>query len=48
MAAHAVAGDIDVVECGRPPRDGRVTVIAGIVAGDVSWMFADGDVAIMT
>ena len=48
MAAHAVAGDIDVVECGRPPRDGGMTIIAGIVAGNVSWVFADSDVAIMT
>ena len=48
MAAHAVAGDIDVVECCRPPRDGGMTIIAGIVAGNVSWMFADSDVAIMT
>jgi hypothetical protein len=48
VATHAVAGNIDVVECGRPPRNGGVTIIAGIVAGNVSWVFTDSNVAVMT
>lgn len=42
MATDAIAGDVQVIEIGRPPGYRGVTVIAGIAAGDVRRMFADG------
>ena len=48
MAAEAVARDIHVIECRGSPGNRRVTIVAGIVAGDVRRVFADCDDAVMT
>ena len=47
VAAHAIASDVDVVEVGRQPACRRMTIIAGVAAGDVGWMFTGRRDAIM-
>jgi hypothetical protein len=47
MTRRTVAGDAGVIERRREPGSRRVTVIAGITAGDVGRVFADGGDTIM-
>ena len=47
MAADAVVGDVRVIEVGRDPRVGRMSVFAVVAAGDVGRVLAFGRVAIM-
>ena len=47
MAADAVGGDVGVVEVGRDPRVGRMTVVAVVAAGNVGRVLACGRVAVM-
>ena len=47
VAAEAVARNIHVIECRRPPGNRRMTVIAGIVTGDVCRVFAGCGDAVM-
>lgn len=48
MTADTVIDYVCVVEIGRQPGNSRVTVIAIIAAGDMCWVFADGDHTVMT
>ena len=48
MAAEAVARNIDVIEVGRYPPVGRVTLVAGIAARYVCGVLPRGDRAIVT
>jgi len=48
MATDAVAGNVHVIEVRRPPGDCGVTIVTGVVAGDVSRVFAGCGNAIMT
>jgi len=47
VAAEAVARNIHVIECRRPPGNRRMTVITGIVTGDVCRVFAGCGDAVM-
>ena len=47
MAAETVADDGRVIERSRHPGVGGVAVVACVSAGDVSWMLADGNRAVM-
>ena len=47
VAAHAVAGDVEVVEIGGQPPNRRMAVIAICAAADVSCMFASRRHAVM-
>ena len=40
MTIDAVACDIGMIEVGRNPRRGRMAIVAGVAAGDVSCMLA--------
>ena len=48
MAAYAITRDIDVIEIGRQPTVRRMTIIAGIPAGNMRRVFARGNCAIVT
>lgn len=43
VTANTVAGDVDMVEVGRHPAIGRMTVITGVAAGDVRRVLARSD-----
>ncbi len=47
MAAKAIADGVDVVKIGRYPGARCMAVIAGITAGDVSWMLSCRDRAVV-
>lgn len=47
MATDAIARDVQVIEVCRSPGDRRVTIIAGVIAGDVRRMFAGRRDAVM-
>ena len=47
VAIYAIAGDRRVVEERRQPASRSVAVVAGIAAGNVCRMFADGSEAIV-
>lgn len=47
MAAETVAADIDMVKVGRQPAERAVAVIAGGAAGDMGWVLANRNVAIV-
>jgi hypothetical protein len=42
VTTDTVTGDIQVIEVRRQPADRAVTVIAGVAAGNMCWLFADG------
>jgi len=48
VAVDAVTRDVGVVEVGRQPARRRMTVIAGVAAGDVSRLFARRGDTVMT
>jgi hypothetical protein len=48
VAAHAVTGNICMVENCRYPTDGTVTVVASVAAGYVRWVLADGSDTVVT
>ena len=48
MATYTIAGDIDVIEIGRQPAIRRMTIIAGIAACNVGWVFARRYCAVVT
>jgi hypothetical protein len=48
VAANAVTRDVHVVKGRRSPAERGVTVVARVVAGDMSWVFAGRDDAIVT
>lgn len=48
VTANAIAGDIRVIKIRRQPRYGRVAVIAVVPAGNMRWMLACRDGAVMT
>ncbi len=43
VATETVARDADVIEIGRYPADGRVTVVAIVAAGNMCRVLASGD-----
>ena len=47
MTADAIAGDIDVIKVRWQPANGAVAVIAGIAAGDMRRVLADGSDAVV-
>ncbi len=48
VAANAIAGDIRMIKIRRQPRHGRVAIIAVVAAGNMRWMLACRDGAVMT
>lgn len=48
MAADAITDNTDVVESRGSPRNRGMAVVAVIAAGNMSWMLANSDDAIMT
>lgn len=48
VAARTIACDIDVVEVGRYPAGGRMTIVTVVAAVQVSWIFPRGGDAVMT
>ena len=48
VAAHTIAGDIDVIEIGRNPAICGVAIVAGVAAGDMRRVFARGYRAVVT
>ena len=48
VATGAIAGDADMIEVRRQPASGRVAIVAGIAARNVSRVFACCCVAVMT
>jgi len=48
VATYTIAGDIDVIEIGRQPAIRRMTIIAGIAACNVGWVFARRNRAVVT
>ena len=48
VTALAVTRNPNVIEDGRNPRRGGVAVVAGVTAGDVGRVLADGHGAVMT
>jgi len=48
VTANAIAGDIRMIEIRRHPRHGRVAIIAVVSAGNMRWVLACRDGAVMT
>ena len=48
VATYTIANDIDVIEIGRQPAVRRMTIIAGITAGNMGRVFARGYRAVVT
>jgi len=48
VTIRAIAGDVDVVEVRRHPRNGHVAIIAGVATGDMCGRLAGCDIAIVT
>ena len=48
VATGAIPGNTHVIEVRRAPGDARVTIVTGIAAGDMRWMFASCDDAVVT
>ena len=48
VATKAIVRNIGVIEIRRNPASRRVTVVAGVAAGDVSLILAGSDCAVVT
>ena len=48
VAAYAITGNVDVIKICRDPAIGRMTIIAGVPAGNMCRMFARGDSTVVT
>ena len=48
VTANAIADDIRVIKIRRQPRHGRVAIIAVVSAGNMRWVLACRDGAVMT